>query len=145
MLDIKKLRAGARTARAGLLKAHLMFSVGLLSPLAGFMAATQLKLTGLWLVDGLLLTIAPWVFWKAVFKGITKLRTQRFGADSEPALDTGDLFVAVGATLVGPYLLYTFMGQAITQKDQVSIFLVVMGAAACATPIYRLAHAVIVP
>jgi hypothetical protein len=132
-------------AHEGLDNLKLVLSVVLLSPLVGFMAATQVKPTGSFLADGIICTLAPWAFWVAVFKAVAEVRVRRFGPNTAPSLGALDLFAVVASTLVGPWLAYTFIGRAVASKDEVDIILACAGVFACIWPVYAVARSVTKP
>ena len=84
-------------------------AVILLSPMAGFMAAASLPFSGSFLVDGVIFTALPWVFWLLVFRVVRLARARRFGPEHcAHCPHTGRISSSLaGATLpIGPYLRY---------------------------------------
>lgn len=121
----------------GLKTAWVLFSVGFLSLAFGFvMAATSVKPTGSFLVDGAIDTTLPWLLAYGVYRLVCRAREKRFGPPrARWELGARDAALLVFAAYAGPLSLYAFIPRARASGEAVDLVLCAVGIVLVAIPI----------
>jgi hypothetical protein len=128
----------ATTVASGLTTIALVFFVGLLSLLGGFIvvATTPLRPTGNIIFDGALASLVPWALAYGVYRLVCRARERRFGPPrARWRLGTKDVVLTVFAAFAGPLVLYAFVPRAMAGGDATDLVICAAGLFMCGVPI----------
>jgi hypothetical protein len=138
----------ATTVASGLTTVTLVFFVGLLSLMGGFVvvATTSLRVTGEFFLDGALASLVPWALAYGVYRLVCRAREKRFGPpNARWRLGTRDVLLTVFAAFAGPLVLCGFIPRITVGGDATDFVICAAGLFMCWVPIGEIRRALRAP